>query len=134
MLNLKQLLEPPIITGSSFIASLNGGPLEKLIVLHLVRKFPYFVEKAKNKSDFKNIFNKGHCFFDVLLNMPWTKTTVDGRINTRQSRYDTKGFDKFKCEQRLTFVNIFKIVSCDKRTQCTDQQYTAGIFSRTVEQ
>jgi hypothetical protein len=98
------------------MALLSGGPLEKLIVPHLVRKFPYFVEKAKNKSDFKNIFNKGHCFLDVLLNIPGTKTTVDGRINKRQSRYDTKGFDKFKCEQTLTFVNIFETVSCDKLT------------------
>jgi hypothetical protein len=100
----------------SIIASLSGGPLEKLIVPHLVRKFPYFVEKAINKSGYESIFNKGHCFLDVLLNIPGTKRTVDGIINKRQSRYDTKGSDIFKSEQRLTSVNIFKTVSCNKYT------------------
>jgi hypothetical protein len=54
----------------SIITSLSGKPLEKLIVPHLVRKFPYFVENAINKSVFENIFNKGHCFLNVLLNIP----------------------------------------------------------------
>ena len=100
----------------SITASLSGRRLEKLIVPHLIRKFPYFVENTLNESGFENIFNKGHCFLDVLLNIPRTKTTADGRINKRRARYDTAGFDKFKSEQILTFVNIFKTVSCNKRT------------------
>jgi len=46
----------------SIIPSLSGreGALEKLIILHLLRKFPYFVEKAIPKTGFDNIFNIGH--------------------------------------------------------------------------
>jgi len=66
------------------------------------------VENAINKSGFENVFNKSHYFLDILLHIPATKTTVDGIINIRQHRYDTPGFDKFKSEQTLTSMNIFK--------------------------
>jgi hypothetical protein len=61
-----------------------------------------------NKSGFENIFNKIHCFLDVLLHIPATKTKIDRIINIRQHRYNTPGSEKFKSEQRLTSMNIFK--------------------------